>query len=92
MLRLHFQVMAGISPGYGYTGIVIAMLARLNPLGVVPAALFFAIVVTGAEAMSRATGVPVFLADVIQGTALVTMLIAQLFSTYRVRTHLSASE
>jgi simple sugar transport system permease protein len=84
--------MAGISPGYGYTGIVIAMLARLNPLGVVPAALFFAIVVTGAEAMSRATGVPVFLADVIQGTALVTMLIAQLFSTYRVRTHLSASE
>jgi len=89
---LHFQVMAGISPGYGYTGIVIAMLARLNPLGVVPAALFFAIVVTGAEAMSRATGVPVFLADVIQGTALVTMLIAQLFSTYRVRTHLSASE
>ena len=88
---LHFQVMAGISPGYGYTGIVIAMLARLNPLGVVPAALFFAVVVTGAEAMSRATGVPVFLADVIQGTALMTMLIAQLFSNYRVRTNLSAT-
>ncbi len=87
---LHFQVMAGISPGYGYTGIVIAMLARLNPLGVVPAALFFAVVVTGAEAMSRATGVPVFLADVIQGTALVTMVIAQLFTTYRLRTNLSA--
>ena len=83
---LHFQVMSGISPGYGYTGIVIAMLARLNPIGVVPAALFFAVVVTGAEAMSRATGVPVFLADVIQGTALVTMLIAQLFTTYRLRT------
>ena len=83
---LHFQVMSGISPGYGYTGIVIAMLARLNPIGVVPAALFFAVVVNGAEAMSRATGVPVFLADVIQGTALVTMLIAQLFTTYRIRT------
>ena len=82
---LHFQVMAGISTGYGYTGIVIAMLARLNPLGVLPAALFFAIVITGAEAMSRATGVPVFLADVIQGTALMTMLIALLFTTYRLR-------
>jgi len=82
---LHFQVMAGISPGYGYTGIVIAMLAGLNPLGVLPAALFFAVVVTGAEAMSRATGVPVFLADVIQGTALITMLIARLFTTYRLR-------
>ena len=82
---LHFQVMAGISPGYGYTGIVIAMLARLNPLGVIPAAFFFAVIITGAEAMSRATGVPVFLADVIQGTALVTMLIALLFNQYRIR-------
>jgi simple sugar transport system permease protein len=82
---LHFQVMAGISTGYGYTGIVIAMLARLNPLGVVPSALFFAVIITGAEAMSRSTGVPVFLADVIQGTALMTMLIALLFTSYRLR-------
>ena len=82
---LHFQVMSGISPGYGYTGIVIAMLARLNPLGVVPAALFFAVIVTGAESMSRATGVPVFLAEVIQGAALLTMLVALLFTSYRLR-------
>jgi simple sugar transport system permease protein len=82
---LHFQVMAGLSPGYGYTGIVIAMLARLNPLGVIPAAVFFAVIITGAEAMSRATGVPVFLADVVQGTALVTMLVALLFNQYRLR-------
>ena len=86
---LHFQVMAGISTGYGYTGIVIAMLARLNPLGVVPSAIFFSIIITGAEAMSRATGVPVFLADVIQGTALMTMLIALLFTSYRLRVSLS---
>lgn len=82
---LHFQVMAGLSPGYGYTGIVIAMLAGLSPLGVIPAALFFAIVITGAEAMSRATGIPVYLADVIQGTALITMLIALMFTRYRLR-------
>ena len=87
---LHFQVMAGISSGYGYTGIVIAMLARLNPLGVVPAAIFFAIIITGAEAMSRSTGVPVFLADVIQGTALMTMLIALLFTSYRLRVSLAS--
>ena len=82
---LHFQVMAALSPGYGYSGIVIAMLAGLNPLGVVPAALFFAVVITGAEAMSRATGVPVFLADVIQGTSLLCMLVALLFLGYRLR-------
>ena len=87
---LHFQVMAGISTGYGYTGIVIAMLARLNPLGVVPSAIFFSIIITGAEAMSRSTGVPVFLADVIQGTALMTMLIALLFTSYRLRVSLTS--
>ncbi len=87
---LHFQVMAGISTGYGYTGIVIAMLARLNPLGIVPAALFFAVIITGAEAMSRSTGVPVFLSEVIQGTALMTMLVAILFTNYRLRVSLTS--
>jgi simple sugar transport system permease protein len=82
---VHYQVMQDISPGFGYSGIVIAMLARLNPLGVVPAAIFLAAVMTGAQAMSRATGVPVFLADVIQGMALIAMLVALLFTAYRVR-------
>ena len=82
---VHFQVMQDISPGFGYSGIVIAMLARLNPLGVVPAAIFLAAVMTGAQAMSRATGVPVFLADVIQGMALIAMLVALLFTAYRIR-------
>ena len=82
---IHFQVMAGLSPGYGYTGIVIAMLAGLNPIGVIPASVFFAAVITGAESMSRATGVPVFLADVFQGVALICMIVCMLFTQYRVR-------
>lgn len=82
---IHYQVMSDISPGFGYSGIVIAMLARLNPLGVVPAAVFLAAVMTGAAAMSRATGVPVFLSDVIQGLALLSMLVALLFTSYRLR-------
>ena len=77
--------MTDLSPGYGYTGIVVAMLARLNPMGVLPAAVFFAVVITGAEGMSRATGVPVFLADVIQGVSLLCMLTALLFTQYRLR-------
>jgi simple sugar transport system permease protein len=52
---------------------------------VVPAAVFFAVVITGAEGMSRATGVPVYLADVIQGVALISMLAALLFTQYRLR-------
>jgi simple sugar transport system permease protein len=42
-------------------------------------------VATGAESMSRKTGVPVFLADIIQGTSLICMLVALLFVKFRLR-------
>ena len=54
-------------------------------LGILAAAIFFAAIATGAENMSRQTGVPVFLADVIQGTSLICMVAALLFTGYRVR-------
>ncbi len=78
-------VTTDLSPGYGYSGIVVAMLAALHPLGVVAAALFVAIVFVGADGMSRALGVPSFIADVIVAISLLTMLIALMFTNYRVR-------
>jgi len=74
-----------MSPGYGYTGIVIAMLAALHPLGVVAAAVFTAGVLVGADSMSRAVGVPSAIADVIVATSLLAVLVASLASQYRVR-------
>lgn len=74
-----------MSPGFGYAGIVVAMLAALHPAGVVAAAVFIATVFVGADAMSRATGVPSFIADVIVALCLLTMIVALLFTTYRVR-------
>ncbi|MCY4006808.1 MAG: ABC transporter permease [Rhodobacteraceae bacterium] len=74
-----------MSPGFGYAGIVVAMLAALHPAGVVAASVFVATVFVGADAMSRATGVPSFIADVIVALALLTMLVALLFSSYRIR-------
>lgn len=82
---IQYQVMGSISPGYGYSGLVVAMLARLNPLGVLPSAAFLAAITAGADEMSRQTGVPVFLADVIQGVTLLAMLVALLFSTHRLK-------
>lgn len=82
---VRFQVTSDLSSGYGYAGIVIATLAELNPLGAVPAALFFAVIFNGAGTMARATGVPIYLADVIQGVALVCMVAGRLFALYRVR-------
>ena len=74
-----------LSPGYGYSGIVVAMLAMLNPLGVVPSAIFVAGIFVGADAMSRAAGVPSYIADVMVATALLTMVTAILLSRFRVR-------
>jgi general nucleoside transport system permease protein len=74
-----------MSPGYGYSGIVIAMLAMLNPLGVVAAAVFVAGMLVGADSMGRAVGVPTYIADVIVSVSLIAMLVATLFTRYRIR-------
>jgi len=65
-----------LSPGFGYTGIIVAMLALLNPLGVVLSAIFVAGVFVGADSMSRAAGVPTYIADILLATALLTMVLA----------------
>jgi len=74
-----------MSPGYGYSGIVIAMLAGLHPLGVMAAAVFIAGVLVGADSMSRAIGVPTYLADVIVAVSLLSVLVASLLAQYRLR-------
>ena len=74
-----------MSPGYGYSGIVIAMLAGLHPLGVLAASIFVAGVLVGADTMSRAVGVPTYIADVIVATSLIAVLVATLLTQYRVR-------
>jgi len=74
-----------ISPGYGYSGIVIAMLAGLHPLGVVLGSVFVAGVLVGADSMSRIVGVPTYIADVIVATSLIAVLVATLLTQYRVK-------
>ena len=65
---------ADLSPGFGYTGIIVAMLAVLHPLGVVVSALFVAGIFVGADAMSRAAGVPTYIADMLLAAALLFMV------------------
>jgi simple sugar transport system permease protein len=74
-----------LSPGFGYTGIVVAMLAMLNPLGVVAAAIFVAGIFVGADAMSRTAGVPSYIAQVMVATSLLTMVVAIMLTRFRVK-------
>ncbi len=85
VVAIHFHLLMDISPGFGYSGIVIAMLGRLHPVGTALSAFFFSVIIVGAQSMSRLTGVPTYIAEVIQGMALIVMLIALLLTEYRVK-------
>jgi general nucleoside transport system permease protein len=72
-----------LSPGFGYTGIIVAMLAVLHPLGVIAAAIFVAGIFVGADSMSRAADVPTFIADMILAAALLYMVLALMLTRFR---------
>ncbi len=68
------------SPGYGFTGIIVAFLARFNPLGVVVAAIAFgALILAGREI--QPAGIPAM----IQGIILFCVIASDVFLRYRVR-------
>jgi simple sugar transport system permease protein len=73
-----------LSPGYGYTGIVVAVLAGLEPLMVIPAAILVAGLAIGADSMSRAVSVPSYLADVMVALALLSTLVAGFLARRRI--------
>ncbi len=62
------------SPGWGYEAIAVALVARLNPLAIVPTALFFGALDNGSQAMQRAHGVSPVLVQVIQGLVILILL------------------
>ena len=74
-----------ISLGYGYTGIIIAMLAGLNPLAVVPVAILFGGFINGSYYLQTITNVPASIVDVIQAIVLLFFLGARAISLFKIR-------
>jgi simple sugar transport system permease protein len=85
---VQFYLVEGISENYGFYGVAIAMLANLQPLGVILASFFFAIIINGAESMSLNTQIPEYITEVLQGLLLISMMVALLFNRYKVRIRL----
>jgi general nucleoside transport system permease protein len=73
---LHTRLKDGISGGYGFTGILVALLGRLHPAGVLLAAVFFAALANGAQSMHSVYGLPIALSQVIQGLIVLSVLAA----------------
>jgi simple sugar transport system permease protein len=74
------RLQGSISPGYGYTGIIIAWLAKLNPLAVILASILFgALILAGREV--QPSGIP----TLIQGVIMVALIASDYFYRNRVR-------
>ncbi|MDZ7266270.1 MAG: ABC transporter permease [candidate division KSB1 bacterium] len=71
-----YRVYDNFSPGYGYTAIAVALMARLNPLAVIFSALLFGALENGAAAMQRQANVSAVISYVIQGLVVLTMAVA----------------
>lgn len=70
-----YALYENFSPGYGYTAIAVALLARLNPLAVLGAALMFGALEAGASAMQRDAAVPSVVVSVVEA-ALILLVVA----------------
>jgi len=79
------QLQPGISPGYGFTAIIVAFLGRLNPLGVLIAGIVLAISYLGGEAAQVALGISDKVARVFQGILLFLILACDTLILYRIR-------
>jgi simple sugar transport system permease protein len=75
----------GISPGYGFTAIIVAFLGRLNPVGILIAGLFLALTFIGGEQAQIAMKVPLDLTKVFQGILLFYVLACDSLILYRIR-------
>ncbi len=77
------QLLPSISPGYGFTAIIVAFLGRLHPIGVVLAALLLALSYLGGEAAQISLGLPRNVSQVMQGVLLFWVLACDTFIVYR---------
>jgi simple sugar transport system permease protein len=75
----------GFSPGYGFTAIIVAFLGRLNPVGILIAALFLALTFIGGEGAQISLKVPLDLTKVFQGLLLFYILACDSLVLYRIR-------
>jgi simple sugar transport system permease protein len=75
---VHRRAIEAISSGYGFSGIVVALFGGLHPAGIVPAALFFGLLLIGADMTQRAVGVPANMVLVLQGTIILAIVAARM--------------
>ena len=85
------QLTTTISPGYGFTAIIVAFLGRLDPLGTIPAGLLLALSYLGGDAAQINLGLPNAVTGIFQGILLFYLLGCDVLLLYRVRLRRAAA-
>jgi simple sugar transport system permease protein len=80
-----YALYESLSPGYGYTAIAVALLARLHPLGVLGTAILFGALQAGGNAMQRDAGVPIALVNVVEAVLILLVIAADRLQDVRSR-------
>jgi ABC-type uncharacterized transport system permease subunit len=78
-----YALFQSLSPGYGFTGIAVALLARLDPLGTIATGLLFAALEAGAGGLQREAGVPAVLVYLIEAVIIIVVLLSDVFARRR---------
>jgi len=76
---VHHRAIENISSGYGFAGIVVALFGALHPAGIVPAAVFFGLLLVGADMTQRSAGVPANMILVLQGVIILSIVSAKMY-------------
>ncbi len=79
------QLIPSVSPGYGYSAIIVAFLGRLHPVGILLASLLMALVYMGGEMSQIDLGLPLALSSLFQGMLLFFLLACDFLISYRLR-------
>ncbi|MCU0646868.1 MAG: ABC transporter permease [Gemmatimonadaceae bacterium] len=78
-----YALYENLSPGYGYTAIAVALLARLNPLWVIASGVLFGALQAGGAAMQRDAGVPATLVQMIEAILIIAIVLVDRASRRR---------
>ncbi len=77
VLGVHHRAIEGITSGYGFSGLVVALFGGLHPAGIIPASFFFGLLLVGADMTQRMVGVPANMVQVLEGIIILVIVAAQ---------------
>ena len=75
---VHRRAMEGVTNNYGFSAVVVALFGGLHPIGIIPAAFFFGLMIYGSTLAPGMVGVPQNIAKVLQGIIIIVIVTAQM--------------